>query len=149
MAIQNDPTIHNEKTLLRVLDLDPSWTTNKGGRYRPSSLAFFQADGEVSYFVDSEGIVEELRRIFPGREIARVSASVIRSEEVGLAIACRPEEVPADFRCDPNSHVVVGPPAEMTRLEFQRRARAIAKHHSTAIIPRVQIANELHEDPDS
>ena len=51
---------------------------NKGGKHRPSSLAFFSTKQEVSYFVEAPGILVELQRIFPGKEIARVPALVIR-----------------------------------------------------------------------
>jgi len=134
MPLQNDPTIPDEAILYRVLDDNPDWRTNKGGRYRPSKLAFYEARGEVSYFLNSPDMLPELQRLFPGREIASVPASVLRSAEVGFVIQRRPDEVPPDFRCDPASHVVAGPPVEMTRLEFERRARAIAKHQFTTII---------------
>lgn len=134
MALQDDQTIPDEAILYRVLDNDPDWRTTKGGRYRPSNLAFYEARGEVSYFLDSPGLLPELQRIFPGQEIVSVPASVIRSPEVGFVIERRPGEVPPDFRCDPTVHVLAGPVAEITRLEFQRRARAIAKHPSVSII---------------
>lgn len=134
MPLQNDPSIPDEAILYRVLDDSPHWRTDKGVRYRPSKLAFYESRGEVSYFLNSADILPELYRLFPGQEIASVPVSVLRSEEVGFAIERRPDEVPPDFQCDPASHVVAGPPVEMTRLEFERRARVIANHALTAII---------------
>jgi hypothetical protein len=86
----------------------------------------------VSYFIDVPGMLTELNRIFPGSEIARVPALVVRT--VGFAIERRPDECPEDFQCDRACHVVAGPPAELTRLEFQRKARNIAKDPSVTII---------------
>src|SRR5229473_5533395 len=109
MAVQDDQTVHDDAILYRVLDDDPDWRTTKGDRYRPSNLAFYEATGEVSYFVESPGMLPELERIFPGQEIASVRASVLRSAEVNFAIERRPNEVPVGFRCDPANHVVAGP----------------------------------------
>lgn len=116
--------------LYRVLR--ENWTTNKGGRYRPSSIAFFEAQGEVSYFTDDPGVLPELRRIFQGKEIASVPASVIR--EKGFAIERRPGECPPEFGCDPACHVVAGPAGQMVRNEYEKRARSIAKHDNVKIV---------------
>jgi hypothetical protein len=132
MPLQDDQSISGNAVLFRVLQ-DPNWTTYKGGRRRPSSLAFYEAHGEVSYFVDTPGMLSELHRIFPGREIARVPASVVRQQ--GFAIERRPNECPDDFQCDRTCHVVAGPTSEIQRLEFQRRARTIATHQDVTIIP--------------
>jgi len=131
MALQDDATIPGATTLYRVLH--DGWTTDKGGKHRPSSIAFFEAQGEVSYFVDGSGILQELRRIFPGKEIACVPASVIR--EKGLAIERRPGECPTDFHLDPNSHVVCGPAEPMERNEYEKRARSIARHNDVTLAP--------------
>lgn len=134
MALQNDQTIQDNAILYRVLDDDPNWRTTKYGRYGPSKLAFFEVRGEVSYFLESPGMLAELQRIFPRQEIASVPASVLRSAEVGFAIERRPNEVPPGFQCDPANHVLGGPAAEITRLEFERRARVIANHQATTIV---------------
>ena len=73
--------------------------------------------------------------MFPYDHIACVSAGVLRSAEVGYVIERRPDEVPEDFHCSHDTHVVAGPATEMSRLEALRRARIIAKHPSTTIIP--------------
>lgn len=132
MPLRDDETISADAILLRVLLSDPNWTTNKGGRHRPSSLAFFSADQEVSYFLDGPGMLPELHRIYPGLEIARVPASLMRG--VGFAIERRPAECPEDFRCDRASHVVAGPNTEVTRIEFQKSAGSIAKHLDVTIV---------------
>jgi hypothetical protein len=130
MPLHDDETIPANAVLLRVML--PGWTTNKGGRYRPSSLAFFSVGQEVSYFLDGPGMLPELHRIFPGLEVARVPVLVIRG--VGFAIERRSTECPNDFRCERASHVVAGPSAEVTRIEFQKSAGSIAKHPDVTII---------------
>ena len=130
MAIQNDPTIPDQAVLLRVLRND--WITKKGGRRRPASFAFFSTQQEVSYFLEEPGIIAELQRMFPGNEITRVPASVIR--KAGFAIGRRPDECPKDFQCDPACHVVAGPAQEIQRDELERCARAIARDDSVSII---------------
>lgn len=90
MPLLDDATIPDSTLLFRVLA--KGWTTTKGGTYRVASIAFFEVRGEVSLFLDAPGLLEDLRRIFPGREIASVSAMVIR--EAGLVIERRPAECP-------------------------------------------------------
>ena len=131
MPLTDDGTIPPNAILLRVL-AHPGWITTKGGTRRPSSIAFYEAGGEVSYFIDGPGMLAELGRIFQGSEIARVPALAVRG--VGFAIERRPNECPEDFQCDRTCHVVAGPPAELTRLEFQGKARSIAKDPSVSII---------------
>jgi hypothetical protein len=138
MPLHDDGTIPADAILFRVL-AHPGWTTTKGGTRRPSSIAFYEAAGEVSYFVDAPGMLTELSRIFPGSEIAVVPALVVRA--VGFAIERRPDECPEDFQCDRTCHVVAGPPAELTRLEFQAKARRIAKN------PNVTIVAIIHPEP--
>jgi hypothetical protein len=137
----DDQTIPPDAALLRVLRQDPRWTTNENGRIRPTSLVFFSATEEISYFVDMPGIVDELQRIFPGHKIARVPVSAIRA--VGFAIERRPTECPADFQSDRACHVIAGPALQSTRLEYQRRARSIAKNMEVTIIdPEAQAPPE-------
>ncbi len=131
MPLHDDLTIPNAALLYRVLH--KTWTTTKGGRYRPSSIAFFEAQGEVSYFTEAPGVLSELRRIFQGKEIASVPASVIRDK--GLAIERRPDECPPGFQSDRACHVVVGPAAQMPINEYEKRARSIAKHDDVKIVP--------------
>jgi hypothetical protein len=139
MALQDDGTIAGNTVLLRVLDRDPNWTTNKGGRYRPASLAFYSSDQEISYFIDGPDVLAEVQRIFPNHEIAKVPASVVRG--VGFAIERRPAECPSDFRCDPAVHVVAGPVTEIKRAEHQKKAGSIAKDPGVTIVqPHVQSA---------
>ncbi len=135
MPLQDDVSIPHDAMLYRVLP-KPSWIKTEGETRRPSSIAFYEARGEVSYFVDGPGMLAEVRRIFPGMEIARVPASVLRSTEVGFVIERRPADCPEDFHCDPANHVVAGPSAEITRNEFQRRARRVAKHTDVTIVPQ-------------
>jgi|SRR6266581_1020555 len=131
MPLVDDVTIAVEAVLFRVL-VDPNWITTKGGTRRPSSVAFYEATAEVSYFVEVPRILTELARLFPGMEVARVPAVVVRG--VGFVIERRPGECPDGFQCDPTCHVVAGPPAPMTRNEFQRKARIIAKDPNITIV---------------
>lgn len=131
MALQDDATVVGTVTLYRVLHAD--WITSKGGNRRPASIAFFEAHGEVSYFVDGPDVLEELRRIFPGKEIASVPASVIRQK--GFAIERRPAECPTDFHADHGCHVVCGPAQPMERNVYEKLARSIVKHPDVAIVP--------------
>jgi hypothetical protein len=78
-------------------------------------------------------MLPELQRIFPGLEIARIPASVLRA--VDFAIERRPDECPPDFRSDRACHVVAGPSAEIARPDLERRAQSIAKHPDVTIIP--------------
>ncbi|SRR5216684_6341396 len=133
MPLLDDATIPGNAVLFRVLHQHKGWITSKGGTPRPSSIAFFEAHGEVSYFVNAPGMLTELRRIFQGSEIASVPASVIR--EKNLAIERRPAECPVGFQCDPACHVVVGPNGEMERNVYERNARSIAKHPDVKIVP--------------
>jgi hypothetical protein len=134
MPLLDDATVFDDAVLFRVLL--PGWTTTKGGTYRLASHAFLEARGEVSLFLDAPGLVEELRRVFPGKEIASVSASGIRG--AGLVIERRPAECPPDFRCDRSCHVIVGPAQELQRNDLEKRYRSIAKHPSIKIFPPEQ-----------
>lgn len=131
MPVIDDGTIPANASLLRVLV--PEWITNKGGTRRAASLAFLSTEQEVSYFIEAEGILAEVQRIFPGHEIARVPVAVMRG--AGLAIERRPDECPAEFHGDHTCHVIGGPNADVTRNEFERRARLVAKHQDVTIIP--------------
>lgn len=131
MPLTDDGTIPANAVLLRALPY-PSWITNKRGTRRPSSAAFFSTRQEVSYFLEAPGILTELRRILQSSDFARVPASVIRG--LGLVIERRPAECPLGFRGDPASHVVVGPPEQMQRNEYEKRARSIAKHPNVSLV---------------
>jgi hypothetical protein len=132
MPLQDDQTIAPDAVLLRVLRNDPNWTRIDGGQIRPTKLAFFSVNQEISYFVDGPGMCAELERIFPGNKVARIPVSVIR--EQGFAIERRPGECPEDFQCDRGSHVVAGPVTEMTRNLHQRHARCIANHPEVIVM---------------
>jgi hypothetical protein len=134
MPLHDDETVLATACLYRVLRQDPNWTkTESDGRRRPTSLAFFSSDQEVSYYVNAPGVLDELQRKFRGHDIAEIPVSVVRG--AGFVIERRPTEVDADFQSDPNSHVVAGPSTELTRDQHQRVARAIAKHPNVHMIP--------------
>lgn len=92
MPLLDDVTISGQAKLYRVLREDPNWITVDATGRRPSSLAFFSSDQEISYFLDCEGILPELRRIFPNNEIVEVPASIIRG--VGFSIERKPQQCP-------------------------------------------------------
>jgi hypothetical protein len=131
MALHDDDTIPNDALLYRVLH--PKWITVVDGRPRPNSLALLESNFEASLFLEGEGILAELRRLFPQLRIASVPALIIRQEH--LVIERRPNECPEGFGCDSTSHVVVGPNAEIGRNEYQRRTRAIARNNAFVILP--------------
>jgi hypothetical protein len=133
MPLRDDCTIAPDAVLLRAL-VHPSWIKNESGNRRPSSIAFYEAHGEVSYFIDSPGMVAELRRIFNDVEIAMVPAAAVRG--VGFAIERRPADCPDGFRCDRASHVVAGPREEMARNVYEKCARSIAKQDGVGLVPR-------------
>jgi hypothetical protein len=132
MPIVNDDSIPDDTILLRVLI--PSWTCTVDGRYRPQSLAFRDGlTGDVSCFIQAEGVEAEVRRMYPNHEIAAVTAGVVR--ESGYAIQRRPGECPG-FNSDPNMHVVIGSPNQIGKKEKERCSRKIAEHDTTTILPR-------------
>ncbi len=130
MPLQDDATVPNDATLLRVLH--KTWVTGEGENRRPTSHAFMDSNFETSLFINSPGVVTELHRIFIGLEIACVPVGALR--EIGLVIERRPDECPENFNCDPRCHVVIGPPREMARNEYQRLTRNLAKHPQTQIL---------------
>lgn len=132
MPLHNDDTILDDAVLFRGLPPLPNWIKTTGGHTRPTSLAFYSSDQEISYFIDAPGMLAELFRIFPGYKFAAVPADVLRS--VGFAIERRPLECPTDFRCDPACHVVAGPPQQIDRREHQRLAGMVAKHPNVRVV---------------
>lgn len=130
MPLQNDDSIPNDAILYRVLH--PTWVTLENGKRRPTSNALLDSNREASLFIAGPGVLEELRRLFPGYEIASVRASIIRAAQ--LAIQRRPDECHEDFHGDRASHVVVGPGDDIGRNEYQRRTRAIAKNAEFTIL---------------
>ena len=50
MPIQDDPTIADNTVLYRVL-VDKNWIAKTNDTYRPASVAFHQARGDISYFL--------------------------------------------------------------------------------------------------
>lgn len=110
----DDPSIPDEANLLRVLH--PRWITFKGGRERPTTDSFKDSNFENSCFVEAEITIEELQRLFPEMNIARVPARVVRA--TGFAIERRPTEAPENCS-NPRSHVVVGPTEEILRTAYE------------------------------
>jgi len=130
MPINDDATIPDDAILLRVLLKD--WITTKHERRRPTSHAFRDSNAESSCFIDSETIRSELRRLYPGLEVATVPAGVLRQN--GFAIERRPDEVSEDFAGDHRDHVVVGPPQACARNLQERMARAIVQDERVTIV---------------
>lgn len=78
--------------------------------------------------MDSPGMLTQLRRIFPLYEIARVPAA-------SCGEWAPTPQMPAGFQCDHARHVVAGPPQELERNEFQKRARRIANDPTVTLVP--------------
>jgi hypothetical protein len=130
MAVVNDVSIPDTAVLLRVLR--DNWTCVKNNRTRPQSLAFIDGiTGEVSCFVDGAGVEAAVRKMFPGQQIAKTTASIVRQS--GLAVARRPGECQG-FEGDAQAHVVIGSATAITKKEYERCARKIAVHDDTTII---------------
>lgn len=135
MPLQNDASIGDNAVLLRVLH--DNWIYRDGERRRPTKQAFMDGNtGEVSCFIDGPGVREEIRRMFPGREIAAVRAQVVRDS--GFVIERRPADC-GNFRGAPDSHVVIGPPVQLRRLECERCAHRIAVHPDVILVARAPI----------
>jgi hypothetical protein len=133
MPIVNDASIPDDAILLRVLHPSSLWRCRVGGRYRPTSLAFQDGlTGDVSCFVQAEGVEAQVRQMYPHNEIATVTAGAVRA--AGYVIERRPGEC-GNFTGDPNAHVVIGPPEPITKKAQTRRARRIAEHDATTILP--------------
>jgi hypothetical protein len=130
MAVINDVSIPDSAILFRVLRDD--WTCVKNGRTRPQSLAFIDGlTGEVSCFVDGEGIEAAVRQMFPGLQIAKTTVRIVRQS--GFAVERRAGECQG-FEGDPQSHVVIGSAGAATGKEYERCARKIAVDNETTII---------------
>src|SRR5215813_4557282 len=131
MPIVNDGTISDETALLRIML--PGWTCKKGGNTRPQSLAFIDGQsGEPSFFIEQPGVVEAIRKQYPGCVIARTTAEVVRA--AGYAIERRPVESP-NFIDNSELHVIIGPAAPLTsKKELTRMARKISENESTTIL---------------
>ena len=130
MPINNDESIPNDAILLRLLTKD--WIVTKEGVRRPTSHAFRESNFESSCFVDSPATRIELKKLYPGFEIAAIPAQVFR--ESGFAIERRPDEVPEGFEGDRRNHVVVGPPQACARNLHERMARSIVRNVRVAIL---------------
>jgi hypothetical protein len=130
MPLQDDATIPAEATLYRVLPF-PSWVTTEQGVLRPTSAAFYEGRGEVSYLLDGPGVLDEIRRLYPSAPIAALPASTLR-EVADYVIVRRPDEASERLR---DYHVVVGASNEITKNDSRRRAKSISRHDSVRVIP--------------
>src|SRR5689334_6166944 len=105
MPIINDGTISDETIVLRILL--PGWTCIRDGKIRPQSLAFIDGkSGEPSFFIEQAGVIDAIRKEYPGCLIARTTAGVVRA--AGYAVERRPAESPKYIE-NPDLHVVIGP----------------------------------------
>jgi hypothetical protein len=131
MPLIDDASVSDEAILLRVLL--PNWICEQNGVRRVTKQAFLDGEtGEASCFIDGAGVQDEVRRIFPGKEVAAIPARVVR--ECGFVIERRPDEADP-FTGDPNAHVVLGTAVQVRRLEYERCAKRIALHIDTRILP--------------
>jgi hypothetical protein len=127
----DDIAVRDEQFLIRVLR--PEWIQIKESREQPTSESFTDSNQENSCFIEGEIPLEEIRRLFPGSRVARIPVAVVRG--VGYSIERRPQpgETPPGIS-NPNAHVVVGPPQELGRKEYQRRSRAIVRDERVTIL---------------
>ena len=147
---EDDQAINNDQRLWRAL---PNWTTAKEGRERPKSEALTDSSYENSCFVEGEITLEEvvafllagaqqqedeilMKLIEQGLPFAVLPVGLIR--EAGFILERRPEE--AEGCANPNAHVVVGPPEEIRRKEYERAAKKIVKHETVTIVRAAPVA---------
>jgi hypothetical protein len=114
MPFIDDRSIGDDIELVRVLRY-PSWAYPKDQPTRPSSVAFFDSNGENSCFVVAEADFAELAKRFPGRRYGGVTAGNART--AGFVV-WRDDEGAEGLP----GHVIVGYSAWETNLPQYRKA---------------------------
>jgi hypothetical protein len=126
----DDPSITAESVVLRVLH--HKWVTSKGGRERPTSDSLLDSNYENSCFLEGEISLDELKRLFSGRKIARIPVGLLRAE--GFWLERRPDEAPEGCT-NPAAHLVCGPPDTPVRGIYEAKARRIVKALGVEVLP--------------
>jgi hypothetical protein len=114
MPFVDDQNIANDVLLLRVLRY-PDWSYPKEQPTRPSSLAFFDSNGENSCFIAAETDFQRLEARFPNLLFGSITAGLAR--ECGYYVAR--DDDGADGM---PGHVIVGYPLTPTNLPQYRKA---------------------------
>lgn len=125
----DDPNIAPATYVLRVLH--GKWVTTKGGRERPTSDSLLDSNFENSCFLEEEISLDELKRLFDGKKIARIPVRLLRAE--GYWLERRPQEAPKGCT-SPASHLVCGPPDDPIRGVYEAKARRIVKSPEVEIL---------------
>jgi len=120
MPLIDDRNISNDVLLLRVLRY-PSWAYPKEQPTRPSSVAFFDSNGENSCFIEAEADFTRLGERFPGLRYGAVICGNARA--AGFSV-WRDEEGADGLP----GHVIVGFEVTATNLpRYRKAAERLAK----------------------
>jgi hypothetical protein len=127
MPFIDDRSIADDVVLVRVLRY-ASWAYPKGQPTRPSSVAFFDSNGENSCFIAAEADFIRLAERFPEQRYGAVTAGAARN--AGFSI-WRDEEGAAGLP----GHVIVGFELTETNLAKYRKAAEKLTKTGTMYIP--------------
>jgi hypothetical protein len=120
MPLTDDQSIADDVVLVRVLRY-ASWAHPKEQPTRPSSVAFFDSNGENSCFVAAEADFARMKERFPGQRYGQVTAGAARA--AGFCV-WRDEEGAEGLP----GHVIVGfEVAETTLGRYRKAAEHLAK----------------------
>jgi len=129
MPLIDDRSIADEVVLVRVLRY-ASWAYPKEQPTRPSSVAFFDSNGENSCFIAAEADFTRLAERFPGQNYGAVTAGEARS--AGFSV-WRDEEGANGLP----GHVLVG--FELTETNLTRYRKAAERLAKTGAMYRPQL----------
>jgi hypothetical protein len=124
MPFTDDRSIADDAVLVRVLRYT-SWAYPKEQPTRPSSVAFFDSNGENSCFIAAEADFTRLAERFPDQKYGAVTAGAARS--AGFSI-WRDEEGAEGLP----GHVIVG--FELTETNLARYRKAAERLTKTGTI---------------
>ena len=129
MPLIDDRSIADDVVLVRVLRY-ASWAHPKEQPTRPSSIAFFDSNGENSCFIAAEANFARLAERFPERRYGAVTAGSARA--AGFSVS-RDEEGADGLP----GHVIVGFEVTETNLARYRKAAERLSKTGTMYVPGV------------
>ena len=123
MPYVDDGSIADDVVLVRVLRY-ASWAYPKEAPIRPSSVAFFDSNGENSCFIAREADFAQLAQRFPAVRYGAITAGAARA--AGFSV-CRDEEGAEGL----SGHVIVAFEVTETNLgKYRKAAERLAKSGS-------------------
>ena len=134
MPFTNDASIADDVVLVRVLRY-ASWAYPKEQPTRPSSVAFFDSNGENSCFIANEAEFSKLADRFPGVRYGAVTAGQAR---VAGYYVSRDEEGAEGL----TGHVIVGfdIPEVNGLAKYRKAAERLAKAGSIYVPPEAELS---------